>query len=233
MTGEHVWPKWLKGRFPPAPKTVPHSLETTSGGLRQWGAPPFNQTVRDVCHGCNTGWMSDLEVATQPILEPLLAGQTTTLDENSQRILAAWGLKTAMMSSLVNPNASIFPSAHFRALYDSRLQPRPPDGSHVVVFRYGGIQWASYYRSHGLVLAFEGAEGMPNAPAHGATFTIGQLGFQIFGSELEGLGFDNVDGPLERVFLRQILPFVRPLTWPETPLLSDEQLVTLADRFIT
>src|SRR5437764_13245065 len=89
LTGEHVWPKWIRKQFPPAPSDVRHAIRTDEG-VKEWGGPPFTQTVRDVCEPCNTGWMNDLEVAVQPSLKPLFAGRGRALHSEGQRTLAAW-----------------------------------------------------------------------------------------------------------------------------------------------
>jgi hypothetical protein len=59
--------------------------------------------VRYVCRQCNNGWMSDLEARAKQYVQPLLMGQTLTLDSLGQSLLALWGMKTAMVLEGIDP----------------------------------------------------------------------------------------------------------------------------------
>lgn len=54
--------------------------------------------VRRFCVPCNTGWMSSLEGAVQPILTPMILGQRLplALSISDQETLAQWAYKTAL-----------------------------------------------------------------------------------------------------------------------------------------
>ncbi|HEY4934600.1 MAG TPA: hypothetical protein VII23_23790 [Terriglobales bacterium] len=57
----------------------------------------YEFTVKSVCRNCNNGWMHRLEDETIPIMGPMLSEQSSFLDVVSQRTIAAWALKTAMV----------------------------------------------------------------------------------------------------------------------------------------
>lgn len=46
--------------------------------------------LKDVCVDCNGRWMSQLENATKPLLEPMMLGRTRELDSAEERQVAAW-----------------------------------------------------------------------------------------------------------------------------------------------
>ncbi len=71
--------------------------------------------LKYVCRKCNNGWMSIMESVAKPILEPMVLGNSITLDENAQVIIAEW-LTLKMI------------------LYEHTDQNRPIDGSDGTVF---------------------------------------------------------------------------------------------------
>jgi len=87
---EHIWPKWI--------------LERRTFGpfrLKRAGAPDLTLntelTTKAVCHGCNTGWMSKLEAALKPILEPMFEGKSVSMDIYQQQLIALWMVKMAFV----------------------------------------------------------------------------------------------------------------------------------------
>ena len=55
-------------------------------------------TVKTVCGVCNNGWMSKLESENIPTIGSMLQDIATPLDEVQQKSVAAWSVKTAMIS---------------------------------------------------------------------------------------------------------------------------------------
>lgn len=227
LTKEHVWPRWLQDVFPPASGIVGHT-SIAGEDSRRWGAVPFEQTVKDVCHSCNTGWMNNLEIAAQPLLKPMFKGHGKALHERGQATLATWGLKTIMMCALTQPSSPIIPHEHYTALYERRCEREPPSSVYVSLAAYSGQRWASYYRAHDLVVSFERSKGLPDAAAYGVTLTIGQVGFQVFGSTSDVRNF--ITGPLLKI-LCPIWPFEKSIIWPATRWLNDDELIRLADSW--
>src|SRR5690242_1764863 len=57
------------------------------------------------CHDCNTGWMSRLEFAAEPILVTLFeATAQAALLATEQAVLARWAFKTAVILSYARGN---------------------------------------------------------------------------------------------------------------------------------
>jgi hypothetical protein len=104
------------------------------------GAPAnmhaFNTTdiyvrVLRVCKSCNTGWMSDLETAMEPVLSPWLKGVTSALGLDEQRRVATWTVKTAMMLQFTRQGVKPVPPAHFAQLFARKTSP--PDNTYVFI----------------------------------------------------------------------------------------------------
>src|SRR5690349_12765505 len=75
MSREHVLARWIHKRFP-SDGTQEHWHRTEAGDgtvkERRYRIVPFELTVREVCRGCNNGWMAELENVIRPILDPMM-----------------------------------------------------------------------------------------------------------------------------------------------------------------
>lgn len=143
LTREHVLGDWLsRTGLDLSPVT------TRVGPLNQIGrsfgtTPPFRQTVKDVCSGCNGGWLSRLEDVARRVLTPLLRGKPGTITHPDCRTLAAWVQKTAsitmLMSSEEDREAGYgLPPAEYRDFYARRETSAPLPDTHVWIGRYDG-----------------------------------------------------------------------------------------------
>ena len=115
-SSEHVLPKWLREvrvlRQNPCilkdagkRRWTVDPPEFVAGGsiavipaprkLRTKNSAPLTITVR-VCQPCNHRWMSRLETAVRPILEPLINGETPTISGANRSIVSRWVTKTAI-----------------------------------------------------------------------------------------------------------------------------------------
>jgi hypothetical protein len=74
-------------------------MEASRGGhlLQPWHTTKPELTTKDICSNCNSGWMSDLETHTKPILGALITQKTVILNYDQQTLLATWCVKTAMV----------------------------------------------------------------------------------------------------------------------------------------
>jgi hypothetical protein len=132
-TREHVWPDWIL-------RLLDAELNYTDVQVERGGAfrrsPKPDATVKHVCQSCNTGWMSVLESTVQPTLTPMILGQgPLTLTTETQRAVACWAMKTALMLELYYPRDDRqLPQALYALFFQQR---RPPN--------HCGI-WAAAYR---------------------------------------------------------------------------------------
>jgi len=89
---EHLWPKSIHVRHDFGP------IKMIRKGREVVVVPNPELKVKTVCGVCNNGWMSNLEADNIPIIGTMLEDKSTSLDEQQQRLVAAWSVKTAMMS---------------------------------------------------------------------------------------------------------------------------------------
>jgi hypothetical protein len=89
---EHLWPKWIHERKDFGP------LNFQLGGSANKIIPDPEIKVKTVCRVCNNGWMSTLEADNIPTIGGMLQDISMPLDEAQQKSVAAWSIKTAMVS---------------------------------------------------------------------------------------------------------------------------------------
>jgi hypothetical protein len=97
---EHLWPKWIHERKDFG------ALNFQLGGSEKKVIPDPEITVKTVCGFCNNGWMSDLEAENIPTIGSMLQEMTIPLDEAQQKSVAAWSVKTAMVSDSMKGRAA-------------------------------------------------------------------------------------------------------------------------------
>lgn len=96
---EHVLPQWLLRHYDVENVVVePSWTHARDGSLRDQRSHPLKAMVLGhVCRRCNSGWMSQLEVAARPTLLELAAGHVAVpgLSPQQRTLVARWALKTA------------------------------------------------------------------------------------------------------------------------------------------
>jgi len=118
VTREHVWAKWLKKLTAYPAGRYRFGLSGVPSSLTDFQAPAFSHTVRRVCRKCNTGWMSDLETATELLVTTMFAGERAVLATSEQDTLSRWMYKTALVVALLNDEheATQVDPLHYRDL---------------------------------------------------------------------------------------------------------------------
>jgi hypothetical protein len=103
LTDEDVIPKWLLRAFAVQPGSTVVNVGEEYGEKRKVRAlRKFQFTLDDgLCRKCNNELLSRLENVVQPILGPMaVQAKPTTLDLDSQRLLAVWAIKTVYLLEL-------------------------------------------------------------------------------------------------------------------------------------
>ena len=101
-TDEDVIPKWLLRAFDvQGPVTVSVREESGEPQLVARRRSPKVILRGGLCSECNNERLSRLESAVKPVLEPMARyARPTALDLDSQRLLAAWAIKTVYLLEL-------------------------------------------------------------------------------------------------------------------------------------
>ncbi len=88
---EHLWPRWIHQRHTFGP------LEIGPPDQPRQIVPNPEITIKTVCSRCNNGWMSALESVNVPIIGSMSHDLSIPLDQEAQRKVAGWVVKTAMV----------------------------------------------------------------------------------------------------------------------------------------
>lgn len=125
---EHLLPDWAADIEPTEGTWVSSSASIDRDGLRIHAPTELRghvaqTTAREVCKACNTGWMSDIERATQPIIRDLIGGTPRLILPAECATLAAWAFKTAAVYETTDPRTATIREVDRRALMDSGEPP--------------------------------------------------------------------------------------------------------------
>jgi len=93
------------------------------------GDGSFEIVVRQVCAGCNNGWLHDLERAFRAVMEPVLGKGTSpiALSPGSQLVVATWAVKTWFLFELARPDEVGGRTLNGRPiLHELCVRSRPP-----------------------------------------------------------------------------------------------------------
>lgn len=228
MSGEHVLGQGLS-RIGLDMTPVPHGVGQWNELTHEMGVRrPFQQTVRDVCEPCNTGWMSDLERDARRCLTPFILGQIGALEPADVGSIAAWVEKTALTSMFVSSeeqrdNGYGLPAIEYHALNALAGQKVPLPTSQFWIGRYtGSCRFAVEVTPIAVRI-----DGLPEADVpqgYVITIVLGQL-------ILHGVRFTTPS--LEtKVSTRQQLPQFWPptvrATWPDGDPIDDAQFLDFA-----
>jgi hypothetical protein len=106
LTEEDVIAKWILRLHPPIDVNKLRYVFEADGREPERATgrrPKRGLVVTNVCHDCNTRWMSGLEREVIPYLRPLLLGESVELGRIARQVLAKWCLKTALVREYQKP----------------------------------------------------------------------------------------------------------------------------------
>jgi hypothetical protein len=235
-TAEHWLAEWIHEKLGDSnaelwrPKVRAGSVKWRSAGRDSRGK------VKSACANCNNGWMSDLEGAVKPLLAAMMQDFLITLDRESQRFLAAWCAKTAMVLESVSRDGPWF--------------YRPSERKHLrTVLALPDITavWLGRYQRSDLSLSearnlYRGAipeDDSRRGEGYVTTFTIGRVVPQIATLRVTNykvgtrLTLEVKPGPWNESLV-QIWPADRAaVTWPPSASFDQAGLDALAGRCAT
>jgi hypothetical protein len=124
---EHILPRWLQKHLGISQHDVSLTLTRIYdlAVTAQRPTHPLNRFVAGfVCRSCNNGWMSKLEVAARPILEPLMdrTRLISDLAREELAVVARWAAKTAFMIDSVSFERRV-PREHFESIFRGEITP--------------------------------------------------------------------------------------------------------------
>lgn len=238
VTLEHAVPEWLLREL---------GIFGSKGRMQAWFGPVETPrewvgseiTAKAVCHDCNQGWMSQLEIAAIPIIKPLLADLSFPVDQPQQRTLSLWAVKTAIAvgASAPKQHESVYSQGQCDRL---RALEMPP---HTMVFvGRNAVSDETFASSRGLL------QPVPVAPSSGTspleegsatTLGLGRLVFQVVhvrvrpGNEAERITLHPRPGDWSRLLVQLWPPERDTVYWPPASSVSHTRVTldALAERF--
>lgn len=225
MSHEHVFPAWMRELFPEMDQVdyqrrLENLMEGGPAEEDRWTAGVFTQTVRDVCEGCNNGWMSDLEAAAKPLLSGPMTDQPRSYSIIEQHEVATWAVKTVLVAVRAAPGSQEIAPPEMHREFARRRSPLP--NSIVWIGRYDGEgEWPTTFKLHGAGYEpRDHPEGEHPIKGFHAVFAVGHLALCVFGIP-DG---PRVDGYSNRK-RRLIWPNVDgDVVWPPPDSMSETDL---------
>ena len=230
ITGEHIFPDWLREIFPRNETT------THTQGIITWplvgppNAPPSiklspkqghsgSRKVGAVCNLCNERWLSNLvEEAAKPILIPMITGRAGEISPSMQRTLATWAAKTAMTGEQIARDSAVIKQSQ-RTWLKERLEP--PDGWVIWAAPYSGPEWRNLglFQHNGRLELPPVNDGSAIQHSLGLTFIgLGHLLLQVFHTSWLGYW----DGVLTARHVARIWPLTgTTIQWPSPYVFTD------------
>jgi hypothetical protein len=195
LTKEHIWPDWLS-KVLPRPEYYDQysnwhltgrgnfSKKDRESGLvnyptRNIKRPGHTRSrkLRNVCRECNNGWMSRVQSAAKPRLEPLVNGGWREINPGDQKVLATWAVMFTMVLELAHPETDTHTPEQRR---EFSLDPKPPKN---------WLVWLGNARKYPLDFwhyAWRVSDGLPTDEATAklniqtTTFGVGEIFFHTF-----------------------------------------------------
>jgi hypothetical protein len=158
MSKEHFWSTWSKPMLPTGNEDAYHEEKLThtrktilvSRELRTRPGSAASKKLRVVCEDCNNGWMNEVEDRARPILEPLIAGCPTVLNQKQQRILAEWIAMKIMVAEHNTPEEIVISRADKEAFKANRIIP---DYVTIWIGRHNVSAWCTTFARHAASLS--------------------------------------------------------------------------------
>src|SRR5579884_2488443 len=224
LTSEHAFPNWIVEELRPH---VMGQGEFYLDGRLQPQYAGMEVEIEAVCRSCNTDWLSNtFERKVAKWLRPSLLHLEphVILDQHQRALLGAWAVKTALMVELALAELrvpALVPKRHFDWLYDHREPPRdvePPPGCTVWMFgvnitsgAIGIVKTLLTWTTAATILVPGETGEVPKG--YFATFSVGHVGFQVLGWDLDEADLVNPGWPLRPRMPEAVRDGVRQV-WP-------------------
>ena len=215
LTTEHVYAQWVRQIMLAIGPTNVTRGEAQSHVRTDTGLSVVLR--KRVCQSCNTGWLSMLERRVERWVAPALVGQKIALAPATQRIVAAWAVKQALllewtMRQMRSP--TYVPESNLRWLYEHRDDPVAPPGCQVWVAAVDA-QLGTADSLAAWNMAASAGEDPNNPDQFFATFSAGYFVVQVAGQDFREGGHLTRAGKPLLTFARpdELLPFLISI-WP-------------------
>jgi hypothetical protein len=232
VTHEHLFSDWLRDLFPRSAAdthTIAQAVEWTPRPrfvrqVRQGHSG--TRTVRKVCLGCNSGWISEIDDAASRFAPPLIQGQSITVTREAQEALATWFAKIATVADArLHADSVVLQSDRDWILRRSL----PPLLWQIWIGSYQGTDWRDLALfQHGGILDLTAVSGRHKLKGYvtATTFGLGNLVALVVGSEHPRI---EINIGTAALLLKRIWPSPSTFGWPLYHVLSDADANDIAE----
>jgi hypothetical protein len=215
LTREHAFPGWVYRRL--GIEGIP--AELLINGLPAGEPDLAGVAIYALCRECNGSWSVPEQKISKWLGESMRDwSRPFELGPGQRQLVAAWAVKTALMIELAlreQREPSFAPESHFRWLFEHRDKLEPPPGCRVWLF--GNDRDPQAPTTSGAMVLSSPTDYPPRA--YLSTFTIGFMGFQVFGADVlaedeHGVHIATEAPPFDPD--RQAADFLTRI-WPDAP----------------
>lgn len=201
-----------------------------------WTDDAVSLLSKCVCGPCNSTWMSNIESAAKPAMIPLILGQTTVLDTQSQNVIATWlGLK-----AVIEQHSRERPPYFWEWRSEFYRGKTPPSSWHIRLGRYIGTMWTGSFTGVSIDATVQHRLVPFPMKMPGFVFTaiIGNFFGQVVGIQRQGIFPMNTKyfieiwpHPILRVAQYSVRPDSPSQSWPPERGLDDTHLAKCIQDF--
>ena len=170
-------------------------------------------SVTRVCDTCAHGWIQRLEDHVRPVLESMIAGESTPLPPIRRKLLARWAAKTAVVMECAADDTPIrtprFAREHLR-----KVGVHP--GTQVLAGRYEGQRQILSHERDLFSTTIDGEKRY----ASQTSFVIGRLLLQVFAAPWQDTVPELTESAAEP-FIPLVGPNNRDVVWPPRVAIDD------------
>lgn len=235
---EHFYSEWMHDLLPIGPQGTytgeiidehPKTREVTRHDKRVKPGELYTKKMKVVCGTCNNEWMSGIEEAVKPLLVPFIKGDAITLDADQLKLVAQWATLKTMVCEHDNRGTEVTPQTDRTAFMADGVIPAY---FNIYLLSHNSPSRIGYVRTSQTVsLTPDG----PVPPLEDRRKNTQQISV-ILGSAMLHVNAARVDGfsiennlDMPAVVSRRIWPpNIVPLTWPDDPILTGDQMRELA-----
>ncbi len=213
---EHLWPKWMRRHFARTShdKRLSGQVLVNKGTVKEreidfLSGHTTTTKMKVVCKLCNERWMSAMEVAAKPFIEPMLLGKPVQMNKAAIAATAEWVALKMMMFDCEVERTALFTRVETLKFASDR---RVPDGVQIWLFRTNDPERAAYiHRGSSSVTSHK--YGIPSVAGTVQTtlFVVGRLVVFFIVNRADGL---ELHQPSQLRAKRLWVPRGANLIWP-------------------
>lgn len=235
---EHFYSEWMHDLLPIGPQGTytgeiidehPKTREVTRHDKRVKPGELYTKKMKVVCKTCNNEWMSGIEEAVKPLLASFIKGDAITLDADQLKLVAQWATLKTMVCEHDNRGTEVTPQTDRTAFMADGVIPAY---FNIYLLSHNSPSRIGYVRTSQIVSLTPDQPVPPLEDRRKNTQQIsvilGSAMLHVNAARVDGFSIeDNLDMPA--VVSRRIWPpNIVPLTWPDDPILTADQMRDLA-----